>query len=187
MNEKQLSELERLSALLKQGTITKKEFETNKAAVLGKTTDSTPAKSNKRATVYYWVFGIIGLIAIYFLNKENTPKPKNNRNYIIGQLREVYTRLCQENGHLRLLKIYPATEDSYVVEIEVDETIEVTKDTNTQEQNQQLTRKWTNLVNTPEAGKVAQTNDILILTVRQIGKKGELYSIAFVDSKAFDH
>lgn len=176
MNRKQQRELKRLSLSFNQGLITHKEFEASKNALLNEANNNKP----KKALIFWGSLGVICLTSIYLIFKFSATKPTESER-IITELQGVYTKLCNKNGHLRLLKVYPATNDSYVVEIEVDETFQVSNDTNTKDKNLELTRNWTKLVSNPEIQNIARKNNILILSVRQIDKKGALHSIAFAN------
>lgn len=139
---------------------------------------------SSRRTVVFILMAVVGFALFFYWNREPLPDavealPKHM--LVQRDLEIAYTTLCVNNGHLKLLKVYQTTEDSYVVEIEADNTFKHTSDTNSKERNLKITKAWSALVNTPEASRIAKNYNLFILSVRQYNNKGEMGSVAIIN------
>jgi len=94
------------------------------------------------------------------------------------QIEEAFINLTEKNPELKLISVVETTTNNYVVEVRVPDTMEVSKDSNSREQNLVLTKKWSALVCTRDVIDIATRFNINFLSVKQIDNYGELHSMA---------
>ncbi len=94
------------------------------------------------------------------------------------EIEDAVMNLIEKNQELKLIRVFETTDNNYVAEIRVPDTMEIAKASNSREKNLFLTKKWSALVCTPEMKIIAKKFKISFLSVKQVDSSGVSYSVA---------
>ncbi len=129
-------------------------------------------QNEKGSEILSLIIGGLVLVLIYYTFGNNDDETA------LSEITSSYADFTANHKNIDLLRVFETTPNNYVVELKVDGTVEVTKESNTKEKNIVLTRRWSRLVCTNEVSTIYKKYEIGFFTVKQIDQFGEQKSIA---------